>query len=46
MSRTAEGSVPSSNNANHALDRYPPTMSEARDTPITNNHGDTNSPTQ
>ena len=46
MSRTAEGTVPSSNNANHALDRDPPTISEVRDTPVTNNYGDTNSPTQ
>ena len=29
-----------------ALDRNPPTMSEVRDTPITNNHGGTNSLTQ
>ena len=36
--RTAEGSVSSSHNANNALDRNPPTMSEVCDTPITNNH--------
>ena len=29
-----------------ALDRNPPNMSEVRDTPITNNHGGTNSLTQ
>ena len=47
--RTAEGSVSSShntNNDNKALDRNPPTMSEVCDTPITNNHGGTNSSTQ
>ena len=44
MSRTAEGTVPSSNNANNALDRDPPTLNEVRDTPITSNHGDTDSP--
>ena len=33
-------------NSNNALDRSPPTMSEVCDTPITNNHGGTNSPTQ
>ena len=31
---------------NNALDQNPPTMSEVRDTPITNNLGGTNSPTQ
>ena len=41
----AEGSVSSSDNTNITLDRNPPTMSEGRDTPITNNHGGTNSPT-
>ena len=40
--QTAEGTVPSSNNANNALDWNPPTMSEVRDTPITNNHGGIN----
>ena len=47
--RTAEGSVSSShntNNDNNALDRNLPTMSEVCDTPITNNHSGTNSPTQ
>ena len=44
--RTAEGSVSSSDNANNALDRNPPTMSEVCDTPITNNHGGTHSSTQ
>ena len=44
--RTAEGTVSSSSNANNALDRDPPTMREVRDTPITNNHGGTNSSTQ
>ena len=44
--RTAKGSVSSSHNANNALDRNPPTMSEVCDTPITNNHGGTNSSTQ
>ena len=46
LQRTAEGSVFSSHNTNNALDRSPPTMSEVCDTPITNNHGGTNSPTQ
>ena len=44
--RNAKGSVSSSHNANNALDRNPPTMSEVCDTPITNNHGGTNSSTQ
>ena len=44
--RTAEGSFFSSHNANNALDRNPPNMSEICDTPITNNHGGTNSSTQ
>ena len=44
--RTAKGSVSSPHNANNALDRNPPTMSEVCDTPITNNHGGTNSSTQ
>ena len=44
--RTAEGSVSSSHNANNALDRNPPTMCKVCDTPITNNHGGTNSLTQ
>ena len=39
--RTAAGSVSSPHNANNALDRNPPTMSEVCDTPITNNHGGT-----
>ena len=43
--RTTEGSVSSSYNANNALNRNPPTMSEVCDTPITNNHGGTNSST-
>ena len=43
---TAEGTVSSSDNTNIALHRHPPTMREVRDTPITNNHGFTNSPTQ
>ena len=30
----------------NALDWNPPTMSEFRDAPITNNHGGTNSPIQ
>ena len=46
LQRTAEGSVFSSHNTNNALDRSPPTMSEVCDTPITNNYGGTNSPTQ
>ena len=44
--RTAEGSLSSSHNVNNALDRNPPTMSEVCDTPITDNHGGTNSATQ
>ena len=44
--RVAGGSVSSSHNANNALARNPPTMSEVWDTPITNNHGGTNSSTQ
>ena len=44
--RTAKGSVSSSHNANNALDRNPPTMSKVCNTPITNNHGSTNSLTQ
>ena len=44
--RTTEGSVSSSNNTNNSLDRNPQTMSKVRDTPITNNHSGTNSPTQ
>ena len=44
--RIAKGSVSSSDNTNNVLDRTPPTMSEVRDTPITNNQGGTNSPTQ
>ena len=43
---TTEGSVSSSDNTNNALDWNPPTMSEVRDTPVTNNHGGTNSLTQ
>ena len=39
---TAEGSVSSSHNTNNALDRNPPTVSNVCDTPITNNHGGTN----
>ena len=46
IATTAEGSVSSSDNTNNTLDRNPPTMSEVRDAPITNNHGGTNSPTQ
>ena len=41
-----EGSFFSSHNANNALDRNPPNMSEICDTPITNNHGGANSSTQ
>ena len=44
--RTAEGSVSSSHNANNALDRNPPTMSQVCNTTITNNHSGTNSLTQ
>ena len=44
--RTASLSVSSPHNANNALDRNPPTMSEVCDTPITNNHGSINSSTQ
>ena len=44
--RTTEGSVSSSHKANNALDRNPPNMSKVCDTPITNNHGGTNSLTQ
>ena len=33
-------------NVDNALDRNPPTVSEVCDTPITNNHGGTNSSTQ
>ena len=44
--RTAEGSISSSHNANNALDRNPPTMSQVCNTTITNNHGGTNSSTQ
>ena len=44
--RTAEGPISSSHNSNNALDRNPPIMSEVCDTPITNNHGGTNSSTQ
>ena len=43
---TAEGTVSSSNNTNNTLDQNPPNMNEARDTPVTNNHGGTNSFTQ
>ena len=39
--RTTEGIVSSSNKANNALDRNPPTMSKVRDTSITNKHGGT-----
>ena len=43
IATTAEGSaVSSSDNTNNTLDRNPPTMSEVRDTPITNNHGGIN----
>ena len=44
--QTAEGLVCSSHNANSALDRNPATVCEVCDTPITNNHGGTNSSTQ
>ena len=44
--RTAEGTFPSSENANNALDWKLLTMSEGQDSPNTNNHGGTNSPTQ
>ena len=40
------GNSSSSNNANNALDRNPPFMSEVRDSRIANNQGGTNSPTQ
>ena len=43
---TAEGTVSSSNNTNNILDRNPPNMNKVRDTPVTNNHGGTNSFTQ
>ena len=43
---TAEGTASSSINASNALNRKPTTMNEVRDTPITNNHGSTNSSTQ
>ena len=43
---TAEGTVSSSNNTNNTLDQNPPTMSEAHETPVINNHGGTNSFTQ
>ena len=39
--KTAEGTVSSSNNANHALDGNPPIMSDFCDTPITSSHGGT-----
>ena len=42
--RSPDGSVSSSDDTVSALDRKPPTM--VRDTPITNNQGGTNSPTQ
>ena len=42
--RSPDGSVSSSDDTTSALDRKPPTM--IRDTPITNNQGGTNSPTQ
>ena len=42
--RSPDGSVSSSDDTISALDRKPPTM--IRDTPITNNQGGTNSPTQ
>ena len=45
-SLTADGTVSSSDNANNASSRNPPTMREVRDTPITNNQGGTNIPTQ
>ena len=45
-SRPLSRSVSSSHNANNALDRNPPTMSEVCDTPITNNHDGTNISTQ
>ena len=38
--------VSSSNNANNVLDRDPPTMSDVRETPVTDNHCGTNSSTQ
>ena len=44
--RTASLSVSSPHNANNALDRNPPTMSEVCDTPVPNNHGGTKSSTQ
>ena len=43
---TAKGTVSSSYNTNNTLDQNPPTMSEACDTPVTNNHHGTNSFTQ
>ena len=36
--RTAEGTVSSPDNTNNALDRISPTISEVRDTPVTNYH--------
>ena len=42
--RSPDGSVSSSDDTISALDRNPPIM--VRDTPITNNQGGTNSPTQ
>ena len=44
--RTTEGTGSSSNNANNALDRNPPTMSQVCDAPITNKNGGTNSSTK
>ena len=39
--RTTKGTVSSSNNANNALDRNPPTMSKVCETSITSKHGGT-----
>ena len=46
ISTAEDHSASCSHNANNALDRNPPTTSEVCDTPITNNHGGTNSSTQ
>ena len=40
---SAEGTVSPSYNENNASDRNPPTITEAQDTPSTNNHGGTDS---
>ena len=40
--RTAKGTVSSSKNASTALSQNPPTVSEIRDTPITDDYGVSN----